>query len=49
MNIGYIEGGANAGWRTVKAQAKADWVCPSCKAKLRYHWVRCPICKHPRD
>jgi rubrerythrin len=43
-----IPNGTHAGWRQVKQQA-ADWRCPSCGARNRYYWLRCPVCSHPRD
>lgn len=26
------------------AERRRDWVCPKCKASLRYYWRRCPSC-----
>lgn len=43
-----VRGGTHAGWREVKQQAE-DWKCPSCGARNRYYWVKCPVCKHPRN
>ena len=43
-----VRGGTHAGWRAVKQQDKRDWVCPNDGSILRYYWVRCPNCKHPR-
>ena len=44
-----VKDGTRAGWRRPKEQAASDWKCPNCGARNRYYWVRCPICKHPRD
>lgn len=45
-----VRGGTNAGWRRVKeAVVKEDWKCPSCGARNRYYWVKCPVCAHPRE
>lgn len=43
-----VRGGTNAGWRITRSQA-VDWKCPNCGARNRYYWVKCPVCKHPRD
>jgi len=43
-----VRGGTHAGWRTVRQQQQ-DWKCPNCGARNRYYWVRCPVCRHPRD
>lgn len=37
-----VQGGTNAGWRTVKAQSKKDWTCPKCHSKNRFYWLNCP-------
>lgn len=42
-----VKGGTNAGWRIV-GQKKSDYTCPSCGARNRYYWVKCPACSHPR-
>lgn len=47
FNIGTVQGGTHAGWRSVKQRPKA-WTCPSCGAKLKYYWLACPTDKHPR-
>lgn len=44
-----VRGGTNAGHRRVKEQVKHDWKCANCGARNRYYWLRCPICRHPRD
>jgi hypothetical protein len=42
MNIGHVQGGTHAGWRTTKQQTKEDWVCETCGKLLRYYWTKCP-------
>lgn len=37
-----VSGGTNAGWKRMKAQAAADWRCPSCGKRLRHFWAACP-------
>lgn len=44
-----IPGGTNAGWRRVKQQNRTDWRCSNCGARNRYYWLRCPVCRQPRD
>lgn len=48
FNIGHVQGGTNAGNRTVREQSKTDWVCPTCHKALRYYWVACPNDGTPR-
>jgi hypothetical protein len=43
-----VKNGTRAGWRIVRSARTRDWKCPSCSAKNRYYWTRCPVCKHPR-
>lgn len=43
-----VPGGTNAGWRRVGFHRRSDWRCPSCSARNRYYWIRCPVCNHPR-
>lgn len=44
-----VKNGTHAGWRTVVAvQNRGDWRCPSCSARNRYYWTKCPVCNHPR-
>lgn len=44
-----VQGGTRAGWRKVlPAYAAKFWSCPGCGARLKYHWLRCPTCSHPR-
>lgn len=38
----------NGAHRKVKAQIKRDWKCSGCGATVRYYWVTCPNCQHPR-
>jgi len=47
MNV-IVKGGTRAGWRRVKKMVKTDWVCPGCGNRLRYYWLSCPNCHHPR-
>jgi hypothetical protein len=46
-----VQGGTRAGIRTVKQQA-SDYTCPvsegGCGKIVRYFWVKCPNCGHPR-
>lgn len=48
MNIGKIEGGTNAGWRTVRDVPKENWTCSECGKSHRYYWVSCPVDGTPR-
>jgi rubredoxin len=43
-----IRGGTHAGWRQTKEQNRSDWKCPTCGARNRYYWLRCPVDGHPR-
>ncbi len=45
----HVQNGTDAGRRIVKQQIRKDWKCPSCKAWVRYYWVNCPNCAHPRE
>jgi hypothetical protein len=47
MYVGHVQGGTNAGWRTVREQ-RTDWNCPNCNARNRYYWVNCPSCLEHR-
>ncbi len=42
-----VQGHRNV-YRKVKMQSKHDWKCPQCGAYIRYYWLTCPNCNHPR-
>ena len=49
MLIVSVAGGTNAGNRRApQAKYPNDWKCPSCKARNKYYWRKCPGCGHPR-
>jgi hypothetical protein len=47
-----IKGGTQSRIRTVKQQNSSDYTCSTreggCGKVVRYFWVKCPNCGHPR-
>lgn len=48
FNVGTIEGGTRAGWRTTKQKGK-DWTCAICVTFNRGFLVNCQSCGRGRD
>ena len=48
-----VKGGTRAGWRKIRgavtSAGRKDWVCPGCDSLIRYYWLKCPHCGHPRE